>query len=75
MIDDQKGNIWMGNYNEIIQLNKQTKKISRYLIGKPVRAIQLGKNNRLWLGTEGKGSWHLIANQKRLSKIIPQMKV
>ncbi|WP_433901091.1 hybrid sensor histidine kinase/response regulator transcription factor [Sphingobacterium puteale] len=67
MIDDQRGNIWMGNYNEIIQLNKQTQKSSRYLIGKPVRAIQLGKNNRLWLGTEGKG---LLAFDSKSKKIV-----
>lgn len=67
MIDDKQGNIWMGNYNEIIQLNKNTRKSARYLIGKPVRAIQLGKNNRLWLGTEGKG---LLAFDSKSKKIV-----
>jgi len=67
MIDDSKGNIWMGNYNEIIQVNKRTKKSARYIIGKPVRAIHIGKNNNLWLGTEGKG---LLSFDIRSKKIV-----
>lgn len=55
LADDDNQTMWAGNYNEIFNINKQTRKITRFVIGKPVRAIHKGKNHTLWIGTEGKG--------------------
>lgn len=52
---DSEGNLWGGNYHELIKINKNTGSYKKYEIGKPVRSIYVDEPNHLWVGTEGKG--------------------
>src|SRR5690606_14642210 len=57
------GILWGGNHHELIKINKHTGSFEVYEIGKPVRAIHFDRNNRMWVGTEGRGlirfNWHM----------------
>lgn len=55
LLDDQKGQLWGGNYHEIIKINKKTKAVQRYNIDKPIRALYIDKAGSFWIGTEGRG--------------------
>ncbi|MDR6340631.1 signal transduction histidine kinase/ligand-binding sensor domain-containing protein/DNA-binding response OmpR family regulator [Filimonas zeae] len=55
LYEDKAGQLWAGNFNELIRIEKKAKKYTRYVIGKPVRAMAEDANNDLWVGTEGGG--------------------
>lgn len=55
LYEDKAGQLWAGNFNELIRIDKTGKKHTRYVIGKPVRAMAEDVNNDLWVGTEGGG--------------------
>ena len=53
--EDHLGNIWMGNYDQLIKLDTIHKHHEYVHVGYPVRAIIEDDKNRLWVGTEGGG--------------------
>ncbi|MDR3008350.1 MAG: response regulator [Sphingobacterium sp.] len=55
LLDDKKGQLWAGNYHEIIKINKKTKAVRRYNIDKPIRALYIDRKGSFWIGTEGRG--------------------
>lgn len=55
LYEDKAGQLWAGNFNELIRIDKAGKKHTRYVIGKPVRALMEDASNNLWVGTEGGG--------------------
>ena len=55
LTEDQKGNFLVGNANQLIKIDRVSKKHRFYEIGKPVRAIYRDGEGQLWLGTEGGG--------------------
>lgn len=55
MKEDRQGNLWAGNSDMLIRLDRIHKKHTVYSIGRPVRAIYEDRAGRFWLGTEGGG--------------------
>jgi len=53
--EDSHGNLWTGNSNDLIKVDKAGGHHIFYSIAKPVRAIYEDKKHNLWLGTEGGG--------------------
>lgn len=53
--EDRTGNIWLGNYDQLIKLDTIHKHHEYVHVGYPVRAILEDDKNRLWVGTEGGG--------------------
>ncbi|HMI05811.1 MAG TPA: two-component regulator propeller domain-containing protein [Pedobacter sp.] len=62
MNEDSEGTLWGGNLNQLIKIDKITKKHKFYNIGYTVRAIYDDLNGNLWIGTEGGGL--LLFNRK-----------
>lgn len=55
MLEDRKGNLWVGNSSLLVKIDRVQKKHISYSIGRPVRSIFEDKAGRFWLGTEGGG--------------------
>ncbi|SEA07092.1 Signal transduction histidine kinase [Arachidicoccus rhizosphaerae] len=55
MYEDTKGNIWLGNYDQLIKLDTLHNNHEYIHVGFPVRSIIEDDQNRLWVGTEGGG--------------------
>jgi signal transduction histidine kinase/DNA-binding response OmpR family regulator/streptogramin lyase len=56
------GKIWGGNYSNLYSIEKESRKINKIAIGKPVRCIHEDKDKNLWLGTQEGGL--LLFNRK-----------
>lgn len=52
---DKEGNLWAGDYKELIKVDTRNKRHQRYSIKYPVLCIYIDSKNRLWLGSEGGG--------------------
>jgi signal transduction histidine kinase/ligand-binding sensor domain-containing protein/CheY-like chemotaxis protein/AraC-like DNA-binding protein len=55
MAEDVDGTLWAGNFQYLLRIDKHSRKVDYFDIGKPVRAIHPDKSGGLWLGTEGGG--------------------
>ncbi len=55
LFEDHLGNIWAGNYTQLIKLDAAQKQHKYYPIGQAVRAITEDHQHHLWVGTEGGG--------------------
>ncbi|MBN8687696.1 MAG: response regulator [Chitinophagales bacterium] len=55
MKEDRQGNLWAGNSDMLIRLDRKSRKHTTYSIGRPVRSIYEDRSGRFWLGTEGGG--------------------
>lgn len=53
--EDKDGNLWGGNSNQLIRIDRTGRQHIRLEMGKPIRAIHSDRKGRLWLGTEGGG--------------------
>jgi signal transduction histidine kinase/DNA-binding response OmpR family regulator/streptogramin lyase len=53
--EDHAGNLWLGNWGQLILLDKKNKKFITHEIDNPIRAIYEDEASHLWLGTEGAG--------------------
>ena len=53
--EDSKGNLWAGNSEQLIKIDKNNQHHLFYQIGKPVRALHEDKKHRFWIGAEGGG--------------------
>lgn len=53
--EDRKGEIWMGEHNALVRIDRDQKNHTWYTIGDRVRAIHEDKGGRFWLGTEDGG--------------------
>lgn len=67
--EDSKGNLWAGNSQQLIKIDKTGGGHSIYEIGKPVRAIYEDSKHNFWLGAESGG---LILFDRLTGKIIHQ---
>ncbi|UAY54042.1 hybrid sensor histidine kinase/response regulator transcription factor [Arachidicoccus terrestris] len=66
--EDRQGNIWLGNYDQLIKLDTLHKHHAYIHVGYPVRTILEDKKDRLWIGTEGGG---LMLYDARSEKFKP----
>lgn len=55
IIEDTDGTFWVGDYSDLIHLNFDDGRITRFTIGNPVRCIRKDSAHQLWVGTEGGG--------------------
>ncbi|GAA0553002.1 hybrid sensor histidine kinase/response regulator [Chitinophaga japonensis] len=65
--EDRQGNLWGGNLNQLVKIDRVNRRHRFYDIGHTVRAIQEDKNGHLWVGTEGGG---LYLFDKRQGNIV-----
>jgi len=63
--EDAKGDIWMGNYDQLIKLDTLHKNHEYIHVGYPVRSIIEDDQRRLWVGTEGGGLMLYDAQNER----------
>ena len=64
--EDSNGDLWAGNYHQVINIDKKHHKHRTYEIGKPVRALFEDNTGNFWIGTEGGG---LILFNRREGRI------
>lgn len=55
LAEDKLGNLWAGNFTQLIKIDRRTKQHHVYEIGKAVRSIFEDVHHNFWLGTEGGG--------------------
>lgn len=55
LYEDAEGNLWGGNYSELIRIDRRFKQHQRFDVGTTVRAIYQDKQKDFWLGTQGGG--------------------
>jgi signal transduction histidine kinase/AraC-like DNA-binding protein/streptogramin lyase len=55
MSEDSDGNLWAGNSNHLIRIDRSGKKHQFFQLGKPIRAIHEDRKGAFWIGTEGGG--------------------
>lgn len=55
LFEDHLGNIWAGNYTQLVKIDAAQKQHKYYPIGQAIRAITEDRQHRLWIGTEGGG--------------------
>lgn len=55
MAEDRSGNLWGGNYNELIKIDRINRQHKVYNIGYTIRSIHEDSRNRLWVGTQEGG--------------------
>ncbi|KYP14559.1 hybrid sensor histidine kinase/response regulator transcription factor [Flavihumibacter sp. CACIAM 22H1] len=55
LYEDPDGQLWGGNYSEIIRIDRRLKKHQRFAMGNTVRCIYQDKRGNFWLGTQGGG--------------------
>lgn len=55
LYEDGQGELWGGNLNQLVKIDRITKKHTCYNIGYAVRSIYEDSLGNLWLGTEGGG--------------------
>jgi signal transduction histidine kinase/ligand-binding sensor domain-containing protein/DNA-binding response OmpR family regulator len=55
LAEDSKGNLWGGNYTQLIRIDRARKQHKVYNIGYTIRAIHEDKRGNFWLGTDGGG--------------------
>ncbi|KRT14855.1 hypothetical protein ASU31_16145 [Pedobacter ginsenosidimutans] len=70
MMQARDGQIWAGNLDQLIQIDKKGKKHRFYDLGYTVRVIFEDKKGLLWIGTEGGG---LIIFDPFKSKVVSRL--
>jgi signal transduction histidine kinase/ligand-binding sensor domain-containing protein/DNA-binding response OmpR family regulator len=65
--EDRQGNLWGGNLNQLVKIDRLTKRHQFYSVGHSVRAVYEDNKANLWVGTEGGG---LILFDRKQNKII-----
>ncbi|MDP4196355.1 MAG: two-component regulator propeller domain-containing protein [Bacteroidota bacterium] len=53
--EDKEGNLWAGNYAQLIKIDPYNKRHKFYNIGNSVRDIYEDNHRNLWIAVEGKG--------------------
>lgn len=64
--EDRKGELWAGNFSQLVKIDKKTKRHQYFTLGKPVRCIYEDKSGNFWIGTEG----GLLLFDRKQHKII-----
>ena len=67
LYEDKPGNLWGGNLNQLVKIDRDTKKHGFYSLGHPVKAVHEDKRGNLWVATEGGG---LILFDRNQNKVV-----
>ncbi|HLO81797.1 MAG TPA: two-component regulator propeller domain-containing protein, partial [Chitinophagaceae bacterium] len=68
LAEDRKGQLWAGNSTNLVRIDRNNNNHLFYHIGKPVRAIYEGKDNEIWVGSEGGGLMLFDANTGKITE-------
>lgn len=55
LTEDRDGNLWGGNFESLIKIDRVHKRHEYFAAENPVRVIHEDKSGTLWIGTEGSG--------------------
>ncbi len=55
LTEDRQGNLWGGNFESLIKIDRVNKRHEYFAAENPVRIIHEDRNGQLWVGTEGSG--------------------
>ncbi|HJT73752.1 MAG TPA: two-component regulator propeller domain-containing protein [Chitinophaga sp.] len=55
LYEDKEGNLWGGNLNQLIKIDKVNRQHQFYYIGHSVRTMYEDRDGHFWIGTEGGG--------------------
>ncbi|MBW1655393.1 response regulator [Flavobacterium quisquiliarum] len=55
MTETSDGKLWAGNYSTLLSIEKETRKVTKKVIGNPIRCIYEDKDKNLWVGTQEGG--------------------
>jgi signal transduction histidine kinase/ligand-binding sensor domain-containing protein/DNA-binding response OmpR family regulator len=55
LYEDRSGNLWGGNLNKLVKIDRAAKKHQNYSIGQTIRALYEDTKGNFWVGTEGHG--------------------
>ncbi len=55
VMEEETGVFWLGTFSDLIKLDTRVHLVSRIPMAHSVRAIHPGRNDSLWVGTEGSG--------------------
>lgn len=55
LFEDTEGNLWAGNYAQLIKVDRKSKKHVYFTVNTAIRAINEDAKHMLWIGTEGGG--------------------
>jgi signal transduction histidine kinase/ligand-binding sensor domain-containing protein/DNA-binding response OmpR family regulator len=55
LVEDNKGDLWGGNYSSLIRIDRENKNHRTYTVGYPVRCLHEDSNGQFWVGTQEGG--------------------
>ncbi|HWV74451.1 MAG TPA: two-component regulator propeller domain-containing protein [Pseudosphingobacterium sp.] len=55
IMEDETGQLWGGNFNSLVKIDRVNKRHVWYTVGSAVRTIKTDGSGHLWVGTEGGG--------------------
>lgn len=67
--EDEQDILWLGTFSELIRLDVVNHRLQRFAMQHSVRAILPGRNDSLWVGTEGSGLLSVQKTSGNLRKI------
>ncbi|WP_316830110.1 two-component regulator propeller domain-containing protein [Pedobacter aquatilis] len=70
IFQDAEGNLWVGNYTDLIKVDLLNKKHEYIKINLAIRAINEDSKGQLWIGTEGGGLIRLNAKTKAIKRYV-----
>jgi signal transduction histidine kinase/ligand-binding sensor domain-containing protein/DNA-binding response OmpR family regulator len=68
LAEDRHGQLWAGNANDLIRIDRSGKAHQYYDNGKPIRAIFEDKKGNIWVGSEGGGIKLFDSKNNRFTK-------
>jgi len=72
LFEDMEGNLWAGNYTQLIKVDRKFKKHIYFTVNTAIRAINEDAKHMLWIGTEGGGLLCFNPRTKKIKRYFEQ---
>ncbi|QNN40554.1 hybrid sensor histidine kinase/response regulator transcription factor [Pedobacter roseus] len=72
LYEDTEGNLWAGNYTQLIKVDRKFKKHIYFTVNTAIRAINEDAKQMLWIGTEGGGLLCFNPRTKKIKRYFEQ---